>query len=101
MAFSKEILFDTTPELAANSAISLRRTKAAGQARPNFSWLSGTNRLAPVPVLGLIVIIFGFVVLLPFLAVPSLCLSQCKTAAGGEVAWIAVSLNRLILRKVF
>ena len=39
-----------TVELAANSKISLRRAKAAGPARPNVSWLSGTNRHAPVPV---------------------------------------------------
>ena len=45
MAFSKKILLDTTPELAANSAISLRRAKAAGPARPNVSWLSGTSRI--------------------------------------------------------
>ena len=50
MASSKKILLDTTPELAANSAISLRRAKAADPARPNVSWLSGTNRHAPVPV---------------------------------------------------
>ena len=49
MAFSKKILLDTTPELAANSALSLRRAKAPGPARPNFSWLSGMNRHAPVP----------------------------------------------------
>ena len=50
MAFSNITLLDTTPEPAANSAISLRRAKAAGPARPNVSWLSGTNRHAPVPV---------------------------------------------------
>ena len=50
IAFSQKILLDTTPELAANSAIPLRRAKAAGPARPNISWLSGTNRHAPVPV---------------------------------------------------
>ena len=50
MAFSKKSLLDTTPELAINSAISWRRAKAAGPARPNVSWLSGTNRHAPVPV---------------------------------------------------
>ena len=50
MAFSKKVLWDTTPVLAANSAISLRRAKAAGTARPNVSWLSGTNRQAPAPV---------------------------------------------------
>ena len=32
MKFSKKILLDTTPELAANSAISLRRAKATGSA---------------------------------------------------------------------
>ena len=48
MAFSKKILLGTTPELAANSATSLRTAKAAGPARPNVSWLSGTNRHAPV-----------------------------------------------------
>ena len=50
MAFSKIMRLDTTPEPAANSAISLRSAKAAGPARPNVSWLSGTNRHAPVPV---------------------------------------------------
>ena len=50
MAFSKKILLDTTPELAANSTISLRRAKASGPARPNVSWLSGTNRHASAPV---------------------------------------------------
>ena len=50
MAFSKRVLLDTNPELAANSALLLRRAKAAGPARPNVSWLSGTNRHAPVPV---------------------------------------------------
>ena len=50
MAFSKKSRLDTTPEPAANSAISLRRAKDAGPARPNVSWLSGTNRHAPVPV---------------------------------------------------
>ena len=50
MAFSNKILTVTTPELAANSAISLRRAKAADPARPNVSWLSVTNRHAPVPV---------------------------------------------------
>ena len=50
MAFSMKILLDTTPVLAANSAISLRRAKAAGPARPNVSWLSGTNRHAPLPL---------------------------------------------------
>ena len=50
MAFSKKILLDTTPDLAANSAISLRRAKAADPAQPNVSWLSRTNRHAPVPV---------------------------------------------------
>ena len=48
MAFSNKILLDTFPELAANSAISMRRAKAAGSARPNVSWLSGTKRHAPV-----------------------------------------------------
>ena len=50
MAFSKNSRLDTTPEPAANSGISLRRAKSAGPARPNVSWLSGTNRHAPAPV---------------------------------------------------
>ena len=50
MAFSKKTLLDITPELATNSAISLRRAKAAGPVPPNVSWLSGTNRHAPVPI---------------------------------------------------
>ena len=50
MEFSKKILLETTPELAANCAISLRRAKAAGPARLNVSWLSGTNWHAHVPV---------------------------------------------------
>ena len=50
MAFSKKILLDTAPVLAAISAISLRRATAAGPARPTVSWLSGVNRHAPVPV---------------------------------------------------
>ena len=50
MAFSKNSLLDTTPQLAANNAISLRRAEAAGPARPNVSLLSGTNRHAPMPV---------------------------------------------------
>ena len=48
MVFSIEVLFDTTSELTANSAISLRRAKTAGPVRPNFLWLSGTNPHAAV-----------------------------------------------------
>ena len=50
MAFSKKTVLDPTQELAAISAISMRRANAADLARPNVSWLCGTNRHAPIPV---------------------------------------------------
>ena len=72
MVFSKKILWDTTPELAANSAISLRRAKAAGPARPDVSWLSGRTACN----------LAGSAVLVPFKRVLSLSDRTRITSSG-------------------
>ena len=77
MAFSKNILWDTTLELAANSAISLSRAKAAGPARRNVSW-RGESACTRA----------GAAVLVPFKRVLPFCghtyVTRCGLESGGR-----------------